>query len=99
MKPHLFAIVALSVLGLAGAAAASDAVEIKNAVARVVILPEARSDTVYRIHPGAAALPAFTVSHGLDGRLILDGHVEARFGQTCARHGASHAVFAITRPT
>jgi hypothetical protein len=98
MKPHLFAATALSVLGLAGVAAAAETVEIKNAVARVVVIAEPRSDTVYDIHPGTAALPAFTISHGLDGRLIIDGHVAGHFVQTCSRRGSAHAVFAVTRP-
>ena len=98
MKSHLFAATVLSVLGVAGAAAASDTVEIKNAVARVVVMAEPRADVVYDIHPGTAALPAFTISHGLDGRLIIDGHVGSHFIQNCSRHGSDHAVFAVTRP-
>lgn len=91
MKIKLSAAVALSALALAGAASASpDQVEIKNAVARVVVVPEARSDVAYEIRRGRADLPPIQAHKDIDGRLVLDGGLGTPFFHECSRRGGPH---------
>jgi hypothetical protein len=104
MKFTAAAMAALGLVAAAGAASAAE-VEIKNAAARVVVIPEARSDVVYQVIPGRAALPAITARKAFDGKLILDGGLGKGgwFGvhiNNCSRHGDSghDAVIIVTRP-
>jgi hypothetical protein len=88
MKSHLSAAAALGVLAAAGAASASD-VEIRHAMARVIVIPEARSDVAYEIRPGRGDAPRLSVTRGLDGKLVFDGGLGSGwFGSAnCSRHG------------
>ncbi|HYE42902.1 MAG TPA: DUF2807 domain-containing protein [Caulobacteraceae bacterium] len=76
MKSRLYAAAAaLALFGAAGAAQAAD-VEIKDAVARVVIIPEDRSDVAVEIVPGTATqLPKITMQRTGSGKVILDGNL------------------------
>lgn len=66
-----------AVLGLAGGAAAEPLVKIKDAVARVVIIPEARSDVQVEFLTRNPRLPLKVRQSG--GRTIIDG--DLRFNQ------------------
>ena len=83
---------ALAALGLAAAAVPADAasVEVRHAVARVVVIPEARTDIKVEAVQGtgtAASLPKITVRTGLDGKIIVDGDLEHRV-RDCNRSGS-----------
>jgi hypothetical protein len=72
MQPTLIAALgAIAALSLSTAASAAS-IEIKDAVARVTIIPEARSDVSVTIVKNDAHHP-LQVSTGLDGRTIVDG--------------------------
>ena len=89
MKAYLSVAAALGALAAAGAASAAD-VEIRHAAARVIVIPEARSDVAYEIRPGRADLPKINVTRALDGRLVFDGGLGegSLFHNTnCSRHG------------
>jgi hypothetical protein len=91
MTPHLFAVSAsaallLSSLALAAPAAASTDVEIKDAIARVVVVPEARADVTVEVRGGRGDLPKLRVSQGLDGRMVIDGGLARRI-HSCSRTG------------
>lgn len=81
MKPLAICLSSLSVLaismGVAGAASAQS-VRIEGAVARVVVIPEARSDVGVEIIPGRAELPALKVERRGDRVLIDGGLVQGR---------------------
>ena len=90
MKSQL-ALAAAAALGAAGLAAPADAasVEVRHAVARVVVIPEARSDVKVEIIDGkgaAASLPKIIVRTGFDGKVIVDGDLEHRV-RDCYRSG------------
>lgn len=87
MTLHGIAALTIAAASLAGAAHTADGIEIKNAIARVVVLPEARSDVSFEVHRGRADLPAIEAGRGLDGRIVLDGHVESGWIHSCSRHG------------
>lgn len=76
MKFRLYAAsAALALMAAAGAAQAAE-VEIKDAVARVVVIPEDRQDVAVEIVPGTAAqLPAISMSRTGSGKVILDGNL------------------------
>ncbi|HWE45241.1 MAG TPA: DUF2807 domain-containing protein [Caulobacteraceae bacterium] len=83
MKTQIAAAAALAVLGTAAAAvpATAASVEVRHAVARVVVIPENRTDIKVEAEPGAgsaAGLPRITTRTGLDGKLIIDGGLERR---------------------
>lgn len=84
MKPQLFAACAAGVLALAGAAEAGE-VRIRDAVARVVVVPEAgRSQIDVEIVPGASGLAPLRVTrHGDDVRIEGD----TRRIRNCRRGG------------
>ena len=91
MKVQIAAAAALAALGLAAAAAPAGAasVEVRHAVARVVVIPEARTDIKVEIQQGtgtAASLPQVLVHTGLDGKIIIDGYLEHRV-RDCNRSG------------
>ncbi|KQS56070.1 hypothetical protein ASG17_08520 [Brevundimonas sp. Leaf363] len=76
MKSLMLAAVATSALGFAAVAAPASAadVEIRHAVARVVVIPEDRSDIAVEIEPGRANLPALTVRRR-GGEVRIDGEL------------------------
>jgi hypothetical protein len=102
MKPQFALAAAVAVAGLAAAsvgiagpaAAASDPrVEVRHAVARVVVIPEARTDIKVEAVQGegsAASLPKVTVGTGFDGKIIVDGGLEHKV-RGCARSGPDRA--------
>lgn len=80
MKP--IALTAAAFLALAAGAVAAPAlaesdVEIKNAVARVVVIVEDRTDIAVEIEPGSSGLPALQVTRRGD-RVIIDGDLRRR---------------------
>lgn len=92
MKSVAFATAAaVSALGLAAVAAPASAadVEIRHAVARVVIIPEDRSDIAVEIEPGRANLPALTVTRR-GGDVRIDGELGRNAINQCSdeREGA-----------
>jgi hypothetical protein len=102
MKAHLSIAAALAALAAAGAASAAD-IEIRHALARVIVIPEARSDVAYEIWTGRADLPRITVSRALDGGLVFDGGLsDGRLfgGGDCSRHGEGwrNAVIDVAHP-
>lgn len=100
MKAHLSLAAALVALAAAGAASAAD-VEIRHAMARVIVIPEARSDVAYEIRPGRADLPKISVTRALDGRLVFDGGLGSGFGgSNCSRQGEGwrDAVIDVAHP-
>lgn len=67
-----------AVAALAGAAQAAE-VEIENAVARVVVIPEARSDIQVEVSGGeGSGLPALKVSRTGSGKVEIDGDLDRR---------------------
>ncbi|HEY3812090.1 MAG TPA: DUF2807 domain-containing protein [Caulobacteraceae bacterium] len=91
MKIQIAAAV-LAALGVAAMAAPADAasVEVRHAVARVVVIPEARTDIKVEAIQGtgtAASLPRITVRTGFDGKIIVDGDLEHKV-RDCRRSGA-----------
>jgi hypothetical protein len=70
---------ALALVAFAGAAQAKGPeVEIKNAVARVVVIPEDRADIDIQVVAGSRAeLPRITIDRSNSGKIKLDGHLES----------------------
>ncbi len=89
---------AVAALGAAGSASAAQ-VEIKNAVARVVVIPENRSDVKVEISPGSAALPRLEIRTAMDGKTIIDGGLDRKI-RGCHSSGMEHhsADFLPTSP-
>ena len=77
----------VSVLALAGAAQAQD-VQIENAVARVIVLVEDRTDVAVEIERGRADLPVPTVRQRGD-RIEVDGNLPRRAIRNCRSGPAS----------
>lgn len=75
MKPAVSAAAVLSVLAasavLAAPAMAQD-VEIRNAVARVIVIPEDRTDVAVEITPGTSGLPQLQIDRR-GGKVRIDG--------------------------
>jgi hypothetical protein len=79
MKSTLFAAAAALALGAAGAASAAPEVEIKHAVARVVVIPEAgRTEVKVEIIPGTAELPRLDVRTTGSGKVVIDGGLDRK---------------------
>ena len=81
-----------SILALAGAAQAAPSVEIREAAARVVVVPEARSDVEVVIARANPALPLSIRKE--DGRVVVSGDLGGRlrwlgfgFGMWCGGSG------------
>lgn len=78
------AIVSAAALALsAGAAVAKPGhgdVEIRHAVARVVVIVEDRADVGVEIQNGTADLPVLRVTTDRNGKTIIDGGLDRRFG-------------------
>jgi hypothetical protein len=75
--------------------AAETTLKVEHAAARLVVIPEARSDISYTVQPGRAGRPAIQMRR--DGvALILDGGLETTPGHSrvrgCDAWGASHLV-------
>lgn len=86
-------------LALAAGAANAASVEIKDAVARVVVIPEARSDVQVEIAGGTASgLPTLSVERTGSGKVIVDGDLKRKIG-SCRQGGpAAAGVVNPTRP-
>lgn len=99
MKMLLSAAAALGLMAAAAGASAAE-IEIKNAVARVVVIPEARADISYQVIPGRADLPRIEARRGMDGRIILDGGLRSMWGgMSCSRRGGPKGeVISATHP-
>lgn len=82
MKVQLFIAAGVAALCAAGAASAAE-VEIEDAVARVVVIPEARSDIAVEIQPGRADLPQLKVNRLGGGKVEIEGGLKRRI------HGCS----------
>jgi len=63
----------------AGAASAEPTLEIKNAVASVIVVPETRNDIEVRILRSDPSLPPFRVTRFM-GRTVVDGRLWGRVG-------------------
>jgi len=72
MQPSLIAMLGAAAALFTATDASAAGVEIKDAVARVTIIPEARSDVAVTILKNDAHHP-LRISTGLDGRTIVDG--------------------------
>jgi hypothetical protein len=86
MRQFLGAIATALGLGAAWAAAAAPAAEIRNAVARVVVSPEVRSDIKVEVIRANPRLPLRIWSFA--GRTYIDGGLEHRIGGCRTRAGA-----------
>ncbi|MBC6980614.1 GIN domain-containing protein [Caulobacter sp. 17J80-11] len=97
MKVQLFIAAAAAALCAASAASAAPEVEIENAVARVVVIPEARSDIAVDVRQGRADLPQLTVSQRGGGKVEIDGDLDRRI-QGCNYHGGASTLDAAVNP-
>lgn len=83
MYTHRFAMVGLGALAgslaLVGAASAAE-VRIRDAVARVVVVPEARSDIKVEVSGGNRALPVFAITGSPTDVITIDGGLAHRIG-------------------
>jgi hypothetical protein len=76
-------------LGLGAVSAAQAAeVEVKHAVARVVVIPEARSDIKVEVSGSSPSLPAIQVSTSPSGKVIVEGGMDRRI-RGCSTHGVN----------
>lgn len=89
-KTMMAAGILVAALGGAGAAGAQE-LEIKDAAARVIVIPEARGDVQVAIRPGRAGLPVPRVGRR-GGSVEIDGGLKRRI-QGCV---ASNGVTAVT---
>ena len=81
MKPAYLVAAATAALAFAGAAQAAE-VEIRDAVARVVVIPEDRSDIAVEIEHGSSGLDRLTVTRrGSD--IIIDGGLSGSAVRNC----------------
>ena len=86
--PFTAAVLAAGLMAAAGAANAAD-VEIKDAVARVVVVPEDRTDVAVEVVQGSSGLPAIKVSRTGSGKLIIDGDLGRNRIRGCNGRGAA----------
>jgi hypothetical protein len=79
MKIAVYAAASAAVLAAVAAAqpAAAQEAEIRNAVARVIVIPEDRADVAVEITPGSADLPQLTVERR-GGKVRIDGGLGRR---------------------
>ena len=89
MRSILLIGVAVLTLPAATAALAAPSVEIRDAVARVVVIPEARQDVAVEMITVNKDLPLFTRHEG--GRVVLLGRLRRRIG-SCSTDGGKPAV-------
>ena len=79
MKTVAIAVAATAFLAAGAAQAKGPEVEIKDAVARVVVIPEDRADVKVEIVPASnQQLPALQVSRTGSGKIIIDGDLRRR---------------------
>jgi len=78
MKTQLLAAAAAAVLVSAAGAAQAVEVEIKDAVARVVVIPENRTDIAVTIAQGSSGLPALSVTRTGSGNVEIDGGLKRK---------------------
>jgi hypothetical protein len=95
MKSQLFAAAALAAVAAAGAAQAAE-VQVKDAVARVVVIPENRQDVDVSVVYGKADLPKLSIRKGMHGETIVDGGLERKI-RGCSAMGLVATEF--TSPT
>jgi hypothetical protein len=81
MKPAYLVAAATAALAFAGAAQAAE-VEIRDAVARVVVIPEDRSDIAVEIEQGSSGLDRLTVTRRGDD-VIVDGGLSGNAIRNC----------------
>lgn len=81
---RLLAALAATGLAMAGGVANAASVEVKDAVARVVVIPEARSDVKVEILTTNPSLPLRVRTEG--GRTIVDGDLDRRI-RSCHAEG------------
>ena len=81
MKPAYLVAAATAALAFAGAAQAAE-VEIRDAVARVVVIPEDRSDIAVEIEHGSSDLDRLTVTRRGDD-VIIDGGLSGNAVRNC----------------
>ena len=79
MTYRLLATALLGATLISAPAFADDGFRIQHAAARVVVIPEARSDVVYTVQQGRAGLPALQ-THRDGGVMVLDGGLGGGFG-------------------
>jgi hypothetical protein len=82
----LFIVAAGTAALAAGSAEAASRVEIKGAIARVIVVPEQRSDVKVEISGAIGGLPALQTSTGADGRTIIDGGLGGPGGGLFGEH-------------
>src|SRR5690606_25271303 len=89
MKPAYLVAAVTAAVAFAGAAQAAE-VEIRNAVARVVVIPEDRTDIAVEIEHGSSALDRLTVTRrGAD--VFIDGGLERNAVRNCSSGPANAA--------
>jgi hypothetical protein len=96
MKTALFAATAFVALAAAGSPQAAD-VEIKSAVARVVVIPEDRTDVKVEIIPGRADLPQISVRKTPSGKTLIQGGLHNKI-RSCSVHGVGEGVINPANP-
>lgn len=82
MKPAYLVAAAAAAVAFAGAAQAAE-VEIRNAVARVVVIPEDRADIAVEIEHGASGLDRLSVTRRGDD-VFIDGGLERNAVRNCS---------------
>lgn len=73
-------ILAAGAAALAAGSASAATVEIKDAIARVIVVPEQRSDVKVEVSGAIGGLPALQTRTGMDGRTIIDGGLRGTTG-------------------
>ena len=89
MKPAYLVAAATAAIAFAGAAQAAE-VEIRNAAARVVIIPEDRADIAVEIEHGSSPLDRLTVTRRGDD-VFIDGGLARNAVRSCASGPAGAA--------
>lgn len=82
MKPVYLVAAAAAAIAFAGAAQAAE-VEVRNAVARVVVIPEDRTDIAVEIEHGSSDLERLTVTRR-GGDVFIDGGLARNAVRNCA---------------
>ncbi len=87
MKPAYLVAAATAAIAFAGAAQAAE-VEIRNAVARVVVIPEDRADIAVEIEHGSSPLERMTVTRRGDD-VFIDGGLSRNAVRSCSSGSSS----------
>ncbi len=89
---------AFALSAFAATAASAVEVEIKDAVARVVVIPEDRTDVAVEVVPGSRAeLPRVTVSRTGSGKVIVDGDLGRNRIRGCSGRTAESGASPLDR--